>query len=96
MTVPSTNISMITHIRNGFMQDTGGNASLNSAKYRDGAMKGAGNVAMTDFANRAWAQGRTIKRTQDGDSTLRSGVICHKAYQRQQQISRHQPPNGCA
>lgn len=76
MTVPSTTINMITHIRNGFMQDTSGNASLNSNKYRDGAMKGSGDVAMTDFAERAWAQGRTIKRTQDGDSTATVRPYC--------------------
>jgi hypothetical protein len=58
MTMPASNINLITDVRNVFMQDSSGNASLNSARYRDGAGKGSGNVRLTDFANRAWSQGR--------------------------------------
>ncbi len=61
MTMPASNINLITDVRNGFMQDTSGNASLNSAKYRDGAGKGTGNVALTDFAGAGWRQGRTLQ-----------------------------------
>lgn len=80
MTMPASNINLITDVRNGFMQDSSGNASLNSQKYRDGAGKGAGNVALTDFANRAWAQGRDNYREIDRPS---SGC---RPYSRAQQI----------
>ena len=76
MTVPASNISMITHLRNGFMQDTSGNASLDSAKYRDGARKPTGNISLRDFAGKAWSQGRTIKRTMDGDTEASVRPYC--------------------
>lgn len=76
MTVPSANINMKVHVRNGFMQDTSGNASLNSNKYRDGARKGTGNISLQDFAGKAWSQGRTIKRTLDGDSAASVRPYC--------------------
>lgn len=76
MTMPANNINLITDVRNGFMQDTSGNASLNSTKYRDGAGKGTGNVALTDFANRAFSQGRTIRKTQDGSSISSMKPYC--------------------
>jgi hypothetical protein len=76
MTVPSTNINMITHIRNGFMQDTSGNASLTSNKYRDGARKPTGNISLQDFAGKAWSQGRTIKRTMAGDTAASVRPYC--------------------
>ena len=69
MTMPASNINLITDVRNGFMQDSSGNASLNSQKYRDGAGKGTGNVALMDFANRAWAQGRDSYREADRPSS---------------------------
>lgn len=72
MTMPSSNISLITDVRNGFMQDSSGDASLNSKKYRQGAGKGTGNVALMDFANRAWSQGDDIRRSQqNGVSTVK-------------------------
>lgn len=72
MTMPASNINLITDVRNGFMQDSSGNASLNSKKYRQGAGKGTGNVALSDFANRAWSQGDDIRRSQqDGVSTVK-------------------------
>ena len=61
MTMPASNINLITDVRNGFMQDSSGNASLTSNKYRDGAGKGTGNVALTDFANLGWRQGRSLQ-----------------------------------
>ena len=76
MTVPSANINMKVHVRNGFMQDTSGNASLNSNKYRDGARKGTGNISLQDFAGKAWSQGRTPKRTLDGDATSSVRPYC--------------------
>lgn len=60
MTMPSTNINLIADVRNNFMQDSSGNAQLTSTKYRDGAGKGTGNVALTDFANVAWRNGRNV------------------------------------
>ena len=76
MTMPASNISMITDVRNGFMQDGSGNVSLNSAKYRDGARKGSGNVALMDFASRAFSQGRTVVKTQDGSLTSSVKPYC--------------------
>lgn len=61
MTMPASNIDLIADVRNGFMQDSSGSVSLNSAKYRDGAGKGSGNIALTDFASRAWGQGREVQ-----------------------------------
>lgn len=62
MTMPASNINLIADVRNGFMQDSSGNASLNSQQYRDGARKATGNIALTDFANTAWAAGRDLYR----------------------------------
>lgn len=70
MTMPSGNINLITDVRDNFMQDSSGSASLNSDKYRDGAGKGIGNVALTDFANVAWRNGRT-KLDQPSASSVR-------------------------
>lgn len=72
MTMPASNINLITDVRNVFMQDSSGNASLNSQKYRDGAGKVSGNVALMDFANKAYGSGREIVRSQEqGASVVR-------------------------
>lgn len=76
MTMPASNINLITDVRNNFMLDSSGNASLNSSKYRDGARKGSGNVALMDFANRALSQGRTVVKTQDGSAASSMKPYC--------------------
>ena len=80
MTMPANNINLITDVRNGFMQDTSGNASLNSQKYRDGAGKGTGNIALMDFANKAWAQCR------DQYSEVAASAARCKPYSRAQAV----------
>ena len=66
MTMPASNVALIANVRNQFMRDSSGNASLNSQKYRDGAGKGTGSIALSDFANRAFGAGRTFVQTQGG------------------------------
>lgn len=68
MTVPATNISMITDIRDDFMMGSG-DVSLNATRYRDGCLKGTGDIAVMDYAKCAWGQGRVTRKTQNGDST---------------------------
>lgn len=55
----------LIHVRDDLMRDTG-NANMNATKYRDGARKPSGNIALTDFAGRCWTQGRNMVSTTNG------------------------------
>jgi hypothetical protein len=75
MTMPASNISL-TYVRDNMFRDDAVPASLDSPYYRDAALKGSGNVALTDFANRANGLGRTKKNSQLG---LTSDVMPYHA-----------------
>lgn len=75
MTMPASSFTLI-ELRDQFTGD-GGSISLDSQKMRDGAGKGTGNIAMLDFANRAWGQGREVLREETANmSTVKPYHRC--------------------